>query len=117
MSGLSNKKDFVLEISEHHLYPKLLLQIKKDFELTGIQINIDQQTSPQNLIEIISQSVYQLLHNHFDTFMQLLYRIDISEHLMSSDTVDSAENVTQKATFEIIKREWQKVQWREKFSQ
>ncbi len=48
--------------------------------------------------------------------MQLLYRIDIAEQLMKSDEVESAEVLTEKATYQVLKREWQKVELRERFS-
>jgi|JI8StandDraft_1071087.scaffolds.fasta_scaffold113980_2 hypothetical protein len=99
-----------------HLYPKMLLQVKKDFELTGLTIDISESTTPEELIKEVSYELYQLIQYKFDVFMQLLYRIDIAEQLMKSDEVESAEVLTEKATYQVLKREWQKVELRERFS-
>lgn len=98
-----------------HLYPKMLLQVKKDFELTGLTIDISESTTPVELIKEVSYELYQLIQYKFDVFMQLLYRIDIAEQLMKSDEVESAEVLTEKATYQVLKREWQKVELRERF--
>lgn len=103
-------------IAQEPLYPNLIAQIQKDFDLTGVYIDLPENASPEQLINTVSQVVYSLVQYKFDTFMQLLYRIDVAEQIMQTDSVDTAEVVTEKATYEILKREWQKVQWREKFS-
>ena len=104
------------DISNNVLYQKLLLQTQKDFELTGLSIDLSEETSPKELIEKVSEILYSLIQYRFDTFMQLLYRIDIAEQIMKTNEVETAEILTEKATFQILKREWQKVEWREKFS-
>ncbi len=116
MSLPANTERFISELNQNVLYPQLIRQINKDFSLTGVAMDLNEDCLPRDLINTVSESVYQLVQYNFDTFMQLLYRVDVSEQIMSRDSVDTAENITQKATLEIIKREWQKVQWREKMS-
>ncbi|PID67699.1 MAG: hypothetical protein CR968_05430 [Flavobacteriia bacterium] len=114
MSLPANTERFISELNQHDLYPQLIRQINKDFSLTGVSMDLKEDCLPHDLINTVSESVYQLVQYNFDTFMQLLYRVDVSEQIMSRDSVDTAENITHKATLEIIKREWQKVQWRKK---
>jgi len=47
--------------------------------------------------------------------MQLLYRIDIAEKLIISNEIETSEVLAEKATYLILQREWQKVEWRERF--
>jgi len=110
-----SKYEWLSDIGDIKLYKNLILQVKKDFELTGLNIDIDAKTLPNDLIENISKELYNLISYKFDTYMQLLYRIDLSEQLMQFDAIESAEVLAEKATLQLLKREWQKVEWREKF--
>jgi hypothetical protein len=110
-----SKYSWLTANSDQQLYQKLLIQIRKDFGLTGLNIDLSDNTEPKELIMRISDVLYPLVQYRFDTFMQLLYRIDIAEQIMKSGEVETAEVLTAKATYQILKREWQKVEWREKF--
>ena len=116
MSNELAKYNWLTDLYGKQHYPKLVLQIKKDFELCGLSIDISETTSPEDLVHYVFTEVYTLVQYRFDSFMQLLYRIDIAEKLMHSDQVEASETLAEKATLLILKREWQKIVWREQFS-
>jgi len=110
-----SKYSWLSDISENQLYKKLVLQVKKDFELTGLNIDISENTAPDTLVAILSHSLLEIIQYKFDSFMQLLYRIDIAEKLIISNEIETSEVLAEKATYLILQREWQKVEWRERF--
>jgi len=110
-----SKYSWLSDISENQLYKKLVLQVKKDFELTGLNIDISENTAPDTLVATLSHSLLEIIQYKFDGFMQLLYRIDIAEKLIISNEVETSEVLAEKATYLILQREWQKVEWRERF--
>jgi len=44
MNQSLSKYSWLSDISENQLYKKLVLQVKKDFELTGLNIDISENT-------------------------------------------------------------------------
>lgn len=71
---------------------------------------------PTSLKLLLHDEVYRLIQHKFMDYLNLLYIVDVSEEkikqLDGNDTIELAENVT----FLILKREWQKVYYRKKFS-
>lgn len=103
-------------IKDASLYENLINQLVKDFELSGFVLKIDITSSPQELLTELQYQVYQLMLHNFDGFLQLLYRVDVSEHAIQSDKTQDIDEMTQKATYVILKREWQKVYFKNQFS-
>jgi hypothetical protein len=97
------------------LYRKLVQQLQKDFQLSGINIELNQSITPDELTGILSDNIKKLMESNFDTYLQLLYRVDIAEDSMRSNQVEPVEELAEKATLSILQREWQKVYFRNKF--
>lgn len=114
MSQIPEKYSWMPSVEDEKMYIQLINQVKKDFELTGLTIYISEVTSPETLINVVANELYQLVQYRFDVFMQLLYRVDVAERIMQTNEVESSEVLTQKATYELLKREWQKVELRMK---
>lgn len=115
MSQIPEKYSWILSEKDERMYVQFVNQIKKDFELTGLSIDIDASTSLDSVINEVTNELYQLVQYRFDVFMQLLYRVDVAEQVMQSSEVESSEILTQRATFELLKREWQKIELRKKY--
>ncbi len=98
--------------SNEALYKKLIFQLNKDFLYANIDLDFDEDIQPESLKLILHETVYKLIQEKFDKYLNLLYIIDVSEdkikHLDGSDVVKLSEQVT----FLILKREWQKVWFR-----
>lgn len=103
------------EATQLDLYKKLIEQLNKDFLLANIDIDFREDVLPSSLKIILHETVYNLMQNKFAEYLNLLYIIDVPEHqvkqLDGNDTLQLAEQVS----FLILKREWQKVWYRNKY--
>lgn len=103
------------EATQLDLYKKLIEQLNKDFLLANIDIDFREDVLPSSLKIILHETVYKLMQNKFAEYLNLLYIIDVPEHqvkqLDGNDTLQLAEQVS----FLILKREWQKVWYRNKY--
>ena len=103
------------EAQKEALYLKLIEQINKDFNLANEGIDFPMSVSPEELKIQLHEKIYRMIQYKFAEYLNLLYIIDVSEDqikkLDGSDLVVLAEDVA----FLILKREWQKVWFRNKF--
>jgi hypothetical protein len=103
------------EAETEDLYLKLIEQINKDFILANEAVDIPLDTQAAELKLQLHDKIYRLIQYKFAEYLNLLYIIDVSEDqikkLDGSDLVDLAEQVT----FLILKREWQKVWFRNRY--
>ena len=111
-----NTTDLLLsEATTEKLYLKLIEQINKDFNLANEAIDFPMSTSPEELKIQLHEKVYRLIQYKFAEYLNLLYIIDVPENeiksLDGSDLIALAEQVS----FLILKREWQKVWFRNRF--
>lgn len=94
----------------------LLLQLQKDYRRAGLDYPIpERQVQEEDLAGIfaaLKEDVYLLLMEHFEHYLNLMYAMDIPERefreIQATDTVEVAHEVSSV----ILKREWQKIQWR-----
>jgi hypothetical protein len=111
----SNIDALINQAEEEHLYFKLIEQTNKDFALANEPIDIPLDIFPFQFKDLVHEKILKLIQNKFAEYLNLLYIIDVSESeikkLDGSDLVQLAEQVT----FLILKREWQKVWFRNKY--
>lgn len=96
-----------------------ILQIKKDFLRNGLEVNLAEEEDPsfEKICLEVAELVDWLLTNDRSRFMNLLYRIDIAEHLIHQALEDSGEKtIPEKLGAMIVRREAQKVLVRRYFS-
>lgn len=98
------------------LYQNLVVQLNKDFTLANEPVDFDLAISPQQLKTQLHDKIYRLIQYKFAEYLNLLYIVDVPEEqikqLDGSDLVQLAEEVA----FVLLKREWQKVWYRAKYS-
>lgn len=117
MSFIAPKSTDLLlsEAESENLYPKLIEQINKDFNLANEAIDFPASTSPNELKIQLHEKIYRMIQYKFAEYLNLLYIIDVPEdqikQLDGSDLVDLSEQVS----FLILKREWMKVWFRNRF--
>ncbi|GGA65947.1 hypothetical protein GCM10008015_03340 [Flavobacterium palustre] len=103
------------EAESQDLYLKLIEQLNKDFNLANEGVDFPKSISPDELKIQLHEKIYRLIQYKFAEYLNLLYVIDVSEEevkkLDGSDLVVLAEDVA----FLILKREWQKVWFRNNF--
>ncbi len=103
------------EAKSENLYLKLLEQINKDFNLANEPVDFPKSTRPEELKIQLHEKIYRLISHKFAEYLNLLYIIDVNEQqvkqLDGSDLVSLSEQVA----FLILKREWQKVWFRNRY--
>ena len=110
-----NSDLLLAEAESETLYLKLIEQMNKDFNLANEGIDFPMSISPNELKIQLHEKIYRLIQYKFAEYLNLLYIIDVSEDevkkMDGSDLVVLAEQVS----FLILKREWQKVWFRNKY--
>ena len=80
-----------------------------------MDLSFHDEVLPSSLKLVLHETVYTLIEEKFADYLNLLYIIDVSEKkvkaLDGSDPLELAEAVS----FLILKREWQKVWFRNKY--
>ncbi len=116
LSNFNTSLELLEAVQKEQLYQKLIHQLKKDFELANIPINISLDSTPEQLKSTIHEKVYYLIVEKFPEYLNLLYVVDIPEKevkkIVPSDVVDISAEVS----FLLLKREWQKVWYKAKYS-
>ena len=113
MFPIPENTDILLADAEtENLYLSLIEQINKDFNLANEGIDFPLSISPEELKIQLHEKIYRMIQYKFAEYLNLLYIIDVSEieikKLDGSDLVILAEQVS----FLVLKREWQKVWFR-----
>ncbi|WP_299223106.1 hypothetical protein [uncultured Aquimarina sp.] len=100
------------QVSESDLYPQLILQLQKDLNRAGIDYEVNKNSTFKELFLEIEQLLLEKINNAFNDFLNLLYAVDVSERDIKN--CDSEESITvgRYATYLILKREWQKIYYR-----
>ena len=109
-------ENLIDQASGQKLYVKLIKQLNKDFQYANVPIDFEEDILPDNLKSLLHEKIYKLISEKFSDYLNLLYIIDVPEtqvkQLDGSDTLVLSEQVA----FLILKREWQKVWFRNKYS-
>ncbi|MFY8111976.1 MAG: hypothetical protein ACOVKP_08205 [Flavobacterium sp.] len=107
-----NTDHLLSEAEKENLYLKLVAQIIKDFNLANEGVDFPLNISPNQLKIELQEKTYRLIQYKFAEYLNLLYIIDVPENeikqLDGSDIIELAGQVS----FLILKREWQKVWFR-----
>ena len=110
-----NTDVLLFEAEKESLYLTLVEQLNKDFNLANESIDLSSTISADELKSELHEKIYRLIQYKFAEYLNLLYIIDVSESeikkLDGSDLVILAEQVA----FLILKREWQKVWFRNNY--
>ncbi|GGX24711.1 hypothetical protein [Aquimarina muelleri] len=99
------------EVRESELYSQVVMQIQKDLNRAGMDHTIKSE-KPQGLFLEIVNLLLEKLHNDFNEFLNLLYAVDVSESEIKKLDSEDSTDIAKYATYLILKREWQKVWYR-----
>ncbi len=102
------------EIDSVGLYLKLIKQLNKDFLLAGIEQSFSLDCTSSKLAQELQKTVARLVNNDFDSYLNLLYRVDISEIEIKKLDGSNIEKMTEQISYLLLKREWQKVWFKAK---
>ena len=112
MSALVEINQLLQQAEKEALYEALIAQLNKDFNLSNIAVEIPVEILPDALKQQLFETIHHLISEDFDAFLNLLYRVDVSQKNLSSANKESLELFSAQATLAILKREWQKVWFR-----
>ncbi len=100
------------EANNLNLYKKLIEQLNKDFLLANISADFHEEVLPTSLKLILQEIIYNLIQNKFTEYLNLLYIIDVSERQIKQLDGEDTLLLSEQVSFLILKREWQKVWYR-----
>ncbi|PCI08858.1 MAG: hypothetical protein COB73_06370 [Flavobacteriaceae bacterium] len=103
------------EIEGADLYKKLIGQLNKDFNLAGIEQFFSSDCTPSELIQQLQKIVVKLITTNFDGYLNLLYRVDLSENKIKKLEGANLDKMSEQVAYLLLKREWQKVWFKSRF--
>lgn len=105
----------ISEAESENLYLKLIEQLNKDFNLANEAIDFPLSTKPTELKIQLHEKIYRLIQYKFAEYLNLLYIIDVSENQIKQLDGSDISELSAQVSFLILKREWQKVWFRNKY--
>jgi hypothetical protein len=114
MKKVATFEELVEEANQLNLYKKLVAQLNKDLLFANINLEFDEDVLPSSLKLILHETVYKLIQEKFNDYLNLLYIVDVSEEKIKQLDGSDAIQLSEQVTFLILKREWQKVWFKNK---
>ena len=108
-------EDLIENANQLSLYQQLVLQLNKDFLLANINLDFHEEVLPTSLKLLLHETVYKLIQEKFSDYLNLLYIVDVSEKEIKALNGDDLLKLSEDVSFLILKREWQKVWFRNKY--
>ncbi len=115
MRSLKTIHDILAKSQKLDLYKKLIFQLNKDFLYANIDLDFAEDILPSSLKPLLHETVYKLIQENFDNYLNLLYIIDVSEEKIKKLDGRDLVKLSEEVSFLILKREWQKVWFRNKY--
>jgi hypothetical protein len=112
----TNFNDLIKEANALSLYKKLILQLNKDFLLANVDLDFHEDVLPSSLKLLLHETVYKLIQEKFTEYLNLLYIIDVPEKDVKALNGEDVLKLSEDVSFLILKREWQKVWFKNKYS-
>ena len=97
------------------LYSKLIEQLNKDFNFANEPIDLPLSISPKDLKAELHEKIYRLIQYKFTEYLSLLYIVDVPENDVKKLDGSDIMELSQQVTFLVLKREWMKVWFRNKY--
>lgn len=103
------------EAESESLYLKLIEQLNKDFNLANEGVDFPMSISPNELKIQLHEKIYRLIQYKFAEYLNLLYIIDVAEDQVKKLDGSDISSLAAQVAFLILKREWQKVWYKNRF--
>jgi hypothetical protein len=108
--------DLIDEANQLDLYKKMIIQLNKDFLLANVDLDFHEEVLPSSLKLLLHETVYKLIQEKFNEYLNLLYIIDVPEKDVKALNGNDVLKLSEEVMFLILKREWQKVWFKNKYS-
>lgn len=94
----------------------LLSQLQKDYERANVSFPLQTTSAVEldsgEILQALRESLYVLLMEHFDQYLNLMYAADVPERVFKSVKGSDAVEVAAQVTNILLKREWKKIEFR-----
>jgi hypothetical protein len=110
-----NTEVLLLEATNENLYFNLIEQINKDFNLANESIDLAQDIKPEELKAELHEKIYRLIQYKFAEYLNLLYIVDVPEDQIKKLDGSDIGELSKQVAFLVLKREWMKVWFRNKY--
>ncbi len=107
--------ELLKKVTNENLYQNLVIQLNKDFQLSNVNERFDLSSEPNQLKNTLATILLKLITKQYDDYLNLLYRIDVSEKELLTVKSNNLEATVEQITYIILKREYQKVWFKNKF--
>ncbi|WP_194766210.1 hypothetical protein [Tamlana sp. I1] len=108
-------ENLIEEANQLDLYKKLIQQLNKDFLLANVDLDFHEDILPSSLKLLLHETVFRLIQEKFTEYLNLLYIIDVSENQVKALDGDDVLKLSEDVAFLILRREWQKVWFKNKY--
>lgn len=115
MQSPATFESLIEEANQLDLYRKLVNQLNKDFLLANIDLDFHEEVLPSSLKLLLHETIYKLIQEKFTEYLNLLYIIDVPEKHVKALDGDDILKLSEGVSFLILKREWQKVWFKNKY--
>ncbi|MFZ2283120.1 MAG: hypothetical protein WAV86_04535 [Lutibacter sp.] len=115
MHPAKNSLELLKSIEVENLYVRLVEQLNKDFQLANVAVSFDPTNSPVQLKKQLFAVLLNLITNQYDDYLNLLYRIDVPESELAKLLSDNLTSSMEEITYLVLKREYQKVWFKQNF--
>lgn len=116
MQHPSTFESLIENANQLNLYKKLIIQLNKDLLYANINLAFDEDVLPTSLKLLLHETLFKLIQEKFTDYLNLLYIIDVSEQKVRALDGYEILELSEKVTFMILQREWQKVWLKNKYS-
>lgn len=111
--GFDTAEALLAHAGEHGLRTPLLAQLRKDFERASVPFPMSDQPAgtptDEAWVQALHESLYLLLMERFDAYLNLMYAADVPEREFRDLQVTDAVDVARQVALVLLRREWQKV--------
>ena len=115
-TNFTNAPELLAHALESGRLPLLLSQLQKDYERANIAFPLKGTDpaglGPGEILQGLQESLYVLLMERFDGYLNLMYAADVPERDFKSVRPTDVVEVAAQVAFLLLKREWQKVAYR-----
>ena len=92
-----------------NLLAKLIEQLNKDFQLSGISKKFERTFIIEELNKELIETILNLIQFKYDDYLNVMYRVDVSEKDLATIAHNNLIATVDQISFLILKREFQKV--------
>ncbi|MGV6844912.1 MAG: hypothetical protein ACWA42_02145 [Lutibacter sp.] len=109
MQIINQSYNFLDNAENKKLLVKVIQQLNKDFHLANLDYDFDENLKPFELKNKLRVIIEELLKKNYDGYLNLIYRIDLSEKDLNNLPKGNFEKLLDSITFLVLKRIFKKV--------